>query len=55
MQVSARILGRDYGVTAEEMNRILFKQGFLSGEPGDYGLTEKVLPTKILRLNHNGF
>lgn len=54
MQVSARILGRDYGVTAEEMNRILFKQGFLSGEPGDYGLTEKVLPYAVSKNFHRG-
>ena len=39
MQVSARILGQDYGLTAEEMNRVLVKLGFLEGTPGDYSLT----------------
>jgi len=43
MQVSARILGQDYGLTAEEMNRVLVKQGFLQGIPGDYSVTQKVL------------
>lgn len=41
MQVSARILGNEYGLTAEEMNCVLKKLGFLSGEAGDYYLTEK--------------
>lgn len=43
MQKSARILGQEYGMTAEEMNRALVKQGFLEGEPGDYRPTEKAL------------
>lgn len=43
MQVSARILGQDYGLTAEEMNRVLVKLGFLKGSPGDYSLTEKAM------------
>ena len=43
MQVSATILGKDYGVNGEEMNRILVKQGFLRGQPGNYSVTEKAL------------
>jgi hypothetical protein len=39
MQVSARILGQDYGLNAQEMNRVLVKEGFLTGQPGDYSLT----------------
>lgn len=41
MQMSATKLGRFYGLTGEEMNRILFKQGFLDGIPSDYTITEK--------------
>ena len=44
MQKSARILGEQYGLTAEEMNVVLLKLGFLEGKPGDYRPTEKALP-----------
>lgn len=54
MQVSARILGYDYGLTAEEMNRVLWKQGFLQGTPGDYSLTEKALPYAVEKDFHRG-
>lgn len=40
MRLSATMLGSEYGMTGEEMNRLLFKQGILKGEPGDYSLTE---------------
>ena len=40
MGVSARILGQQYGLTPEEMNRVLVKKGILAGKPGDYYLTE---------------
>ena len=43
MQVSARIFGVDYGLTAQEMNRVLVKEGFLKGRAGDYSLTEKAV------------
>ena len=43
MQVSARILGWDYGLNAQEMNRVLVKEGYLKGQPGNYSLTEKAL------------
>ena len=43
MQISARILGQEYGLTAQEMNRVLVKEGFLKGQPGDYSLTEKAV------------
>lgn len=54
MQVSARILGREYGLTAEEMNRVLVKLGFLKGEPGNYDLTEKALQYAIEKSYHRG-
>lgn len=54
MQVSARILGQDYGLTAQEMNRVLVKEGFLSGEPGAYSLTEKALEFAREKDFHRG-
>lgn len=38
---SARILGQELGLTAQEMNHALKEAGFLSGEPGAYSVTEK--------------
>ncbi len=54
MQVSARILGQDYGLTAEEMNRVLVKQGFLQGTPGDYSATQKALQYAVEKDFHRG-
>ncbi len=54
MQVSARILGQDYGLTAEEMNRVLVKQGFLQGSPGDYSVTQKALQYAAEKDFHRG-
>lgn len=44
MYKSARILGQDYGLTAQEMNYALAQEGFLEGEPGDYHVTGKGEP-----------
>ncbi len=41
MGKSARKLGQEYGLTAQEMNFFLKEEGYLDGEPGDYFLTEK--------------
>ena len=41
MGKSARILGQEYGLTAQEMNFILKEEGYLDGEPGSYTVTEK--------------
>ena len=41
MGKSARILGQDYGLTAQEMNFVLKEEGFLDGEVGNYVVTEK--------------
>lgn len=54
MQVSARILGQDYGLTAEEMNRVLVKLEYLKGAPGDYSLTEKAIPYALEKNFHRG-
>lgn len=54
MQVSARILGQEYGLTGEEMNRLLLKRGILSGEPGSYDLTAKGLKYAVSKDFHRG-
>ncbi|MCD7880143.1 MAG: hypothetical protein LUG47_00395 [Clostridiales bacterium] len=54
MQVSARILGQSYGLTAEEMNRVLVKQGYLEGKPGDYSPTGKARPYVVEKDFHRG-
>lgn len=54
MQVSARILGQEYGLTGEEMNRLLFKQGILTGEPGSYDVTSKGLQYAVAKDFHRG-
>jgi hypothetical protein len=41
MRKYARELGQEHGLTAQEMNAILKKNGFLDGEPGNYNVTEK--------------
>lgn len=44
MRKSARYLGRDVGLNAEEVNVWLKEEGYLEGEPGDYRVTEKGRP-----------
>jgi hypothetical protein len=44
MRKSARILGYDFGLNAQEMNALLKQEGFLDGEPGAYSVTEKGEP-----------
>ncbi|MDR6574771.1 hypothetical protein J2X60_003437 [Curtobacterium sp. 320] len=39
--MSATVLGREFGLSAQEMNFILKEEGFLYGEPSAYGVTEK--------------
>lgn len=41
MRKSARVLGQEYGLTAQEMNFVLKEEGYLDGEPGNYFVTEK--------------
>ena len=54
MQVSATKLGQEYGLTAEEMNRVLVKLGFLQGAPGDYSVTPKALQYAVEKDFHRG-
>lgn len=41
MNKSARILGQEYGLTAQEMNFLLKDEGYLEGVPGNYSVTKK--------------
>lgn len=41
MGKSARILGEAFGKSAREMNALLKEHGYLYGQPGAYGLTDK--------------
>lgn len=41
MRKSARYLGRDVGLNAEEVNVWLKEEGYLEGEPGDYRVTRR--------------
>lgn len=54
MQISARVLGQDYDLNAEEMNRVLAKLGFLKGTPGNYSVTLKALPYSVEKAHHRG-
>ncbi|MGJ5827207.1 hypothetical protein [Streptomyces ossamyceticus] len=38
---SATVLGREIGKTGREMNVLLHRYGYLTGEPGAYSLTDK--------------
>lgn len=54
MQVSATVLGRKYGLTGQEMNRLLVKLGYLTGEPGYYDVTEKAAEYAVEKSFHRG-
>ena len=41
MGKSATLLGKELGLTGQEMNQLLKREGFLEGEPGAYLLTPK--------------
>ncbi|MER5834846.1 hypothetical protein ABT116_29410 [Streptomyces sp. NPDC002130] len=41
MGKSATVLGREIGKTGREMNLLLLRYGYLTGEPGAYSLTDK--------------
>lgn len=44
MRKSARMLGQEHGLTSQEMNYVLKKEGYLSGDAGDYSVTDKGAP-----------
>lgn len=54
MLASATQLGKMCGMTGEEMNRLLFQQGFLEGEPGDYSPIRKGLIYAVEKDHHRG-
>lgn len=54
MQVSARILGQEYGLTSAEMNRVLVINEYLEGEPGNYYPTEKAEEFVKEKYEHRG-
>ena len=54
MGKSARVLGSDLHLTAEEMNELFKLNGFLAGEPGDYQVTETGEPYATERYEHRG-
>lgn len=54
MAKSARLLGRDLGMTAQEMNAALKTHGYLEGEPGAYALTDKGQVYGRERYHSNG-
>jgi hypothetical protein len=54
MRKSARILGEEYGLTAQEMNFLLKDEGFLEGKPGAYNVTEKGRAYAEEQYHHRG-
>jgi ribosomal protein S27AE len=38
------MLGQDYGLTGEEMNYVLKKEGYLEGDAGEYSISDKGSP-----------
>lgn len=54
MRKSARILGQDIGLNAQEMNYLLKEEGFLDGEAGNYTVTEKGAPFAEEQDHHRG-
>ncbi|SHJ74174.1 hypothetical protein [Parasporobacterium paucivorans] len=54
MILSARMLGERFGLTGQEMNYALKEAGFLSGNPGDYTITEKAKAFVVENDFHRG-
>ena len=54
MRKSARILGKENCLTSQEMNYILKKEGFLSGNTGEYSVTDKGEPFAEEKDFHRG-
>lgn len=54
MRKSARVLGYDLRMSAQDMNALLKEHGYLAGEPGAYGLTEKGMQFGHEEDHHRG-
>ena len=52
---SAKQLGQIVGMSAKDVNKILRKKGYLTGNPGDYELTPKGEKYAEIRGKSNGF
>ena len=55
MTLSARMLGKKYGLTAEEMNVLLKEEGFQKGDPCNYSVTEKGKKFAHYNADDNGY
>lgn len=55
MSLSARRIGRILGLTAEEVNYLLKREGFLEGEPSNYSPTNKGKAYCTLKVDGNGY
>ena len=55
MSLSARRIGQLIGLTAEQVNYLLKREGFLEGEPDNYSPTEKGKAYSILKSKDNGY
>lgn len=54
MQMSARLIGQELGLTAQETNVLLKRRGFLDGEPGNYSPTDKGAKYVVEKSFHRG-
>jgi hypothetical protein len=55
MGKSARVLGWEFGRSARDQNALLKEHGYLDGEPGAYGLTEKGKKYAEEQYHDNGY
>lgn len=51
---NATELGRPHGLNGQETNMLLYQQGFICGEPGDYDFTDKGQKYGISKEHHRG-
>lgn len=54
MRKSARVLGYDLWMSARDVNALLKEHGYLEGQPGAYGLTEKGMQFGHEEDHHRG-
>ena len=52
---TAKQLGANLGLSAQEVNKILKKKGFLDGKPGKYTITKKGKKYSEMRDKDNGY
>ena len=54
MQKSPTILGKGIGLNGQQMYWLLKDQGYVSGVPGDYSLTDLARPYAVIKGFHDG-